>query len=177
MYIAHIIGYRLEGDGPLACFAFEEIQNFRCTIGNITIHGYPKCLELVQQMVDCMNPDYNLAEKQVEYNAWYGYVTERLEKSKVYFESHFIKEPAGDRPTVAENCFGHLMKMCEAMALTNPNYLRRKYIANNNNIGSLTLFVSSQLRLLIQMKRIEEQMLDPLIAQLFPYLQRAIGIN
>ena len=65
---------------------------------NITIHGYPKCLELVQQMVDSMNPDYNLAEKQIE-------------TAKVYFESRFIKEPVVDRPTVTENCFGHLMKM------------------------------------------------------------------
>ena len=128
-------------------------------------------------MVDSMNPDYNLAEKQVEYNAWYGYVTERLETAKVYFESRFIKEPVGDRPTVTENCFGHLMKMWEAMALTNPDYLRRKYAANNNDIRSLQLFVESQLRVLIQMKRIEEEKLNPLIAQLFPYLQRAIEIN
>jgi hypothetical protein len=43
--------------------------------------------------------------------------------------------------------------MWEAMTLTNPDYLRRKYIANNNDMGSLALFVSSQLKVLIQMKR------------------------
>jgi hypothetical protein len=63
------------------------------------------------------------------------------------------------------------------MALANPDYLRRKYIANNNDIGTLSEFVESQLKVLIRMKRIEGEMLNPLIATLYPYVQRAQDIN
>ena len=69
------------------------------------------------------------------------------------------------------------MKMWEAMALANPDYLRRKYIAHGNNDVTLVAYVKFQLDVLVAMNRIKENMVAPLMVNLYSYLQRANEIN
>ena len=101
----------------------------------------------------------------------------RLARAKQYFVAHFIAQPPSARPTVADNCFGHLMKMWEAMVLADPDYLRRKYKAHGNNDVTLVAYVKFQLDVLVAMNRIKENMVAPLMANLYAYLQRANEIN
>ena len=63
------------------------------------------------------------------------------------------------------------------MALANPDYLRRKYIAHGNNDVTLVAYVKFQLDVLVAMNRIKENMVAPLMANLYAYLQRANEIN
>ena len=135
----YVCGYRMEGNGPLACFAFEEIQLLKSSISLETIESYQFCNDLIKAKVATLSNDTNQMEKDHEAAQWSQYVLERLSKGKVYFDTHFIQNPLNGVPTATANCFGHLMPMWEAMALANPDYLSRKMAAIGTNEAKIRL--------------------------------------
>jgi len=80
------------------------------------------------------------------------------------------------RPTVGENCFGHLMQMWEGMALANPDYLHRKYSLFQDSNDFIN-YTRSQLEYLVYLQRIDDVTKDSLMSTLGAYLHATNAIN
>ena len=163
----YVCGYRLEGDGPIACLANDEIEFVTNTINFHTVETYPNVLNLVNEALNSIAEDASNEIRNVEKAKWEEFVLSRINRGRDYFQRKFIQIPH-PLPTSTSNCFGHLMPMWKAMALSNPDFLRRKSLELPNN-DEMMVYVRQQLQVLVSLNRISMDLRDRCIGSFGSY--------
>ena len=163
--------YNLEGDGPIAAFVFNEINDLFVYLETQTMMDYEDVHLMIEEIVNDLPMDATQMEKQAEKSKWNNFCLAKMDVAKNYFISHFLETNELVAPSAKENNFGHLIRMYEVFALVDPRHMRRKdyFIRNSNDDATLGDFVRSELAILVNMERITEQHARLLVSSVTEY--------
>ena len=162
----HAACYNLEGDGPLSLFAYDEVSDAFYSLEVADIFSFVNVAAVIDEAAQELPAD-EVADFRRQQR---DYVIAKLALPWQYFSNHFIQHPLDRQVKVSDNCFGHILPMWEAMALCNPDFVRRKLLIlsqgiPNAGMASLLQFTTDKLECLVNMERITDGLRQRLLAQ------------
>ena len=165
----------MQGDGPLAAFAYTIIDNLRNQLQGHTLETYDQCiLPIVNESIDSLGHDATQAERDHERQRIEDYVFTRIDAAKAYFNDHFVETNNDAPPRIGDNNFGHLHSMFEAFALTDPEHVRNKLTMEYQlHPEDMIPYIREKLTLLVNMERIDIELKTALMGNIGPYLHTA----
>jgi hypothetical protein len=175
----HEATYHLEGDGPVALLAYDEVQTALRSISVANIDSFPLVVFIIDAKVQAIEDE---DEAIAVHNNWSDYVLEKIQYANHYCHTHFVQTV--DRPLrVDDNNFGHLQGLFEVFALCNPDFINRKRLVLGGGFNvNLVYYIQQKLTWLSAnhthfTARITPELRIDLLRQVEEYLAVCVDIN